>query len=49
MSGFYATIKLPKVILGQSVILAGFRPSQRLGSHEREITGVGREITFGTI
>lgn len=35
-----------KVILGQPVILVGFRPSKGLGSHEREITEVGREITF---
>ena len=35
-----------KVILGQPVILVGFRPSKRLESHEGEITGVGREITF---
>ena len=35
-----------KVILGQPVIPVGFRPSKRLGSHEREITEVGREITF---
>lgn len=27
----------------------GFRPSKRQGSHEREITEVGREITFDTI
>ena len=37
---------LAKVILGLSVIPVGFRPSKRLGSHEREITGMGREITF---
>jgi len=35
-----------KVILGQPVILVGFRPSKRLESYEREITEVGREITF---
>jgi hypothetical protein len=35
-----------KVILGQPVIPVGFGPSKRLGSHEREITEVGREITF---
>ena len=34
------------VILGQSVILVGFRPFNGLGSHEREITEFGREITF---
>lgn len=37
---------LAKVILGLSVILVGFRLSKRQGSHEREITEVGREITF---
>ena len=34
------------VILGQSVILVGFRPFNGLGSHKREITELRREITF---
>jgi hypothetical protein len=36
-----------EVILVPSVILAGFRPSQRQGSHEREITDIGAGNNFG--
>jgi hypothetical protein len=37
---------IEKIILGQPVILVRLLPLKRLGSHEREITGVGREIIF---
>lgn len=36
-----------EVILVPLVILAGFRPSKRLGSHEREITDIGAGNNFG--
>lgn len=35
-----------KIILEQPVIPAGCAP-QTAGSHEQEITGIGREIIFG--
>jgi hypothetical protein len=50
LRNLYATFANPttvEVILVPSVILAGFRPSQRLGSHEREITDIGTGNNFG--
>jgi hypothetical protein len=45
----FKAASLTKVILVQSIIPVGFRLSKRLGSHEREIIEVGREVTFDTL
>lgn len=37
---------IEKIILGQTGYPRGLPPLKRLGSHEREITGIGREIIF---
>ena len=43
----FPNLTVVEVILVPLVILAGFRPSKRQGSHEREITNIGAGNNFG--